>query len=120
MIRSPPARVRHALGHGHRLAAGGLDLGDHGLGHLALRVLAGQPHADVGHHHPGALGGGSQGHGPTDAAAGTGDGHDLAVQKCSHVVMLLSLVVARRSTAVRVRGRVRRRTDRLTVYENLF
>ena len=30
----------HALGHGHRLAAGGLDVGDQRLGHLARGVLA--------------------------------------------------------------------------------
>ena len=110
-----------ALGHGHGLAAGGLDLGDDGLGHLALRVLAGQPHADVGHDHLGALGGGGQCHGPTDASAGTGDGHDLAVQECSHVVMLLSLVVCQGSTADRSRARAARgASDRLTVYWNLF
>ena len=84
-----------ALGHGDRLAAGGFDLGDDGLGHLALRVLAGHRHADVGHDHLGALGRGGQGDGPPDASAGAGDGHDLAVQECRHCGLLLILVVSR-------------------------
>ena len=93
----------HALGHGHGLAAGRLDLADHGLGHLALRVLTGHRHADVGHDDLRALGRGGQGHGPSDASAGAGDGDDLAVQECSHGGLLLLLVCRRWTVAVDVR-----------------
>ena len=84
-IRSPPAIVAHVLGHGHRLAAGRLDLLHHGLGHGAGGVLPGQPDTDVGHHHLGALGRTAQRAGPADAGARPGDDHGLAVEETCHL-----------------------------------
>ena len=84
-MRSPPAMVRDVLGHGHGLAARGLDLLDHRVGDLAGGVLPGQAHPDVGHHDLGALGRARQSTGPADAAASTGDHDRLVVEVPSHV-----------------------------------
>ena len=83
-IFSPPSRVVTLSPTATASPPGGLDLGHQGLGHLALRVLTGQSHPDVGHDHPGPLGRGGQGHRPTDATAGAGDGHDLVLQESTH------------------------------------
>jgi len=90
-------------------------------------------HADVRHDHLGTLGCRGQGDGPTDASAGAGDGDDLAVQECSHWVVLLMVsgvpvltvaMVCRGRwdcpTGGRAPGRARASPGRLTIYWNLF
>ena len=54
-----------------------------------------RPDADVGHHHPGPLRRGGQGHRPSDAATGSRDGHHLALQELAHCPLPLWLYRAR-------------------------
>ena len=101
-----PGHGGDVLGHGHGLAAGGLDLLHHGLGDLARGVLPGQAHADVGHHDLGTLGRARQGAGPADAAARPGDHDHLALEVPSHVPCHSCLVgPARRAAWARYAAR---------------
>src|SRR4029077_21153287 len=90
-LPSASRRISDAVAVGHRLAAGRRDLVADLLGRRgAAAALAVDGAAQVVHHHPGAFPGGQQRHLAADAAAGTGDQHDLVLQHVGHLSLPLS------------------------------